>query len=144
MTQFRKDLKASSGKGYRFETTAIGSGPVGAIELSIWAPKRLTKDKLIFVDYPLLTVQASPTGPTEDEMKEIKETADALIAKVETAPEETWAMDRPALLRASDRVVIDLMADYDALNEPVFVWDHDAAWYIGQGEKMAVHRAGLI
>jgi hypothetical protein len=144
MAQFKRELKALSGKAYRFETTAIGSGPVGAIELSIWVPKRLGRDRLIYVDYPLLTVEASPVGPTKDEMTQIKGMADELITKVNTAPVETWAMDRRALLLVSDRVVIDLMADYDELKEPVFVWDHDAAWYIGQGEKMAVHRAGLV
>jgi hypothetical protein len=77
-------------------------------------------------------------------MKLIKGAVDELIARVETAPEESWEMDRRALLRASDRVVVDLMSDYRDQNDPVFVWDHDAAWYIGQGEKMAVHRAGLI
>ena len=144
MAQFKRNLSALSGKAYRFETTAIGSGPIGAIELSIWVPKRLRRDMLMYVDYPLLTVQASPTGPTEDQMKQIKGTADELIAKVETSPEETWAMDRRALLLASDRVVIDLMADYDELNEPLVVRGHDADWYIGQGERMAVHRAGLV
>ena len=40
MAQFTGNLKALSGKAYRFEATAIGRGPVGAIELSIWVPKR--------------------------------------------------------------------------------------------------------
>jgi len=116
---------------------------VSAVEVSIWSPKLIGRDKLLYVDYPLTTAKAPTTGPTEEQLDEFKKVVEQLIARIRSEPEDSWAMDRDALMRVSNHTVVGLIRDYAELNDPLMPWDHDAAWYIGQGELLAIHRAGL-
>jgi hypothetical protein len=56
-------------------------------------------------------------------------------------------MNRSALVRTSDAVVISLMEHHEAIQTAEggpFIGDYDSVPdYIGHGNKLAVHRAGL-
>jgi len=146
MKMQRLDVRSSSGKAYRIELEAIGTGPIAAVELSAWFPRKLGRDLLLYVNYPYSTIHAASPGSTEEWARESLKLRDALAARIKREPEAAWRMDRPALLRASDALVIALGENYEAfltVEGGAFISDDTALDYIGRGNRMAVHRAGL-
>jgi hypothetical protein len=137
----KHEVRSKTGKTYRVEVQAIGSGPIGAWELSAWRPKRLGRDQLLHVSYPVWSARASSAG--EAEGRDASRARDELIARIVNEPEASWAMDRQALVRTSDAVVISLTEEYDAESGDSIVPGDNAIAYLGYGNKMAVHRAGL-
>ena len=93
---------------------------------------------------------ASPTANSELRFwtgarganREVVEVRKELTARITNEPEANWVMDRSALIRESDRVIIELMQDYETRHEGDPFAD-TVPDYIGRGNKMAVHRAGL-
>jgi hypothetical protein len=140
----RYEVRSRAGKTYRVEVQSIGSGPVAAWEISAWRPRRLGRDELLHVSYPVWSAQASSAGETEG--REASKARDELIARMVSEPEAAWIMDRQSLLRVSNAVVISLGQELEALeagSRNEIIPTETAIDYLGYGNKMAVHRAGL-
>jgi hypothetical protein len=138
------EVRSKAGRTYRLELQSIGSGPVGAWELSAWLPKRLGRDQLLHVSYPAWSARALSAG--EAEGRDASRARDELITSIINEPESAWAMDRSALLRTSDAVVVALSEEYEAIEAESggpFIGSETAISYLGYGNKLAVHRAGL-
>lgn len=143
VAKFKRELLSPARKKYRLEVNVIGSGPIQAIEVSIWEPKALGRDKLIYVAYPSWSARAVTERATDEQTQRFHDLVAGLIAQVQRQPIESWGMDKPRLVGDSNTVVEALISEYEALNGPLAPWDYNAVWYLGHGEKLAVHRAGI-
>lgn len=136
----------------RFECeTTLAMPPVEAFDLSlsvaahlVWLLRRFGRDRLLYVSYPHWA--ARDPGDLEEPKRLWLKCRDDLAAQIAGEAEATWVMDRSALLRASDAVVISLTQELAAeeAQDSDFISARSAGDYIGYGHKMAVHRPGLV